>query len=107
MTIAKAFAGDGECRALDEMARCPRNDAEKALQSVVKKFDLTLNVPTTQKTFATNVTIPVLLPEDFIRTLSDKGYLNRLVGGSLESRAFVCNGLLSSFVILFQSFKLD
>ena len=85
VTIAEAFSGESDCPALADMAKCPKNDAEKALQSVLQKFDLTLNVPTTRKTFAENVTLPVLLPEDFIRTLSEKGFLHHLLGGSLES----------------------
>ena len=75
MTIAEAFtAGESDCPALADMAKCPKNDAEKALQSVLRKFDLTLNVPTTMKTFADRATLPVLMPQDFIRTLSEKGF---------------------------------
>ncbi|CAE7946366.1 HERC2 [Symbiodinium sp. KB8] len=67
VTIAEAFtAGESDCPALADMAKCPKNDAEKALQSVLRKFDLTLNVPTTMKTFADRATLPVLMPQDFI-----------------------------------------
>ena len=73
------------------MAACPDGDAEKALQRILKKYDLTLNVPRTNLTCAPNCTVPVLLPEDYIRLLSEKGYLHKLLGGPLESRAFVSN----------------
>ncbi|CAE7633020.1 unnamed protein product, partial [Symbiodinium sp. KB8] len=85
VTLAETFTGeDDDCKALQAMAKCPKSDAERALQIILRKFDMTLNVPTTQKTFA-GVQVPVLLPEDFIRTLSDKGYLHHLLGGSLQS----------------------
>ena len=92
VTLAETFTGeDDDCKALQAMAKCPKSDAERALQIILRKFDMTLNVPTTQKTFA-GVQVPVLLPEDFIRTLSEKGYLHHLLGGSLQSRAFVALG---------------
>ena len=71
------------------MAVCPDRDAEKALQRILKKYDLTLNVPRSYVTCAPNCTVPVLLHKDYIRVLSEKGYLHKLLGGPLENRAFV------------------
>ena len=70
------------------MARCCKNDAEKALQKIVRQFDLTLDVPITQMTCASGVDAPVLLPQDFIKTLSDKGFLHKLFGGPVWNRSF-------------------
>ncbi|OLP80192.1 hypothetical protein AK812_SmicGene39428 [Symbiodinium microadriaticum] len=85
VSVAKTFAREDDCKALQEMAACPDGDAEKALQRILKKYDLTLNVPRTNLTCAPNCTVPVLLPEDYIRLLSEKGYLHKLLGGPLES----------------------
>ena len=82
-TIAKAFADDiSSCKALKDLSRAPLNDA---LQVVVKRWGLTLNVPLTYTDLSNDCRVPVLLPADYIRTLRDEGYLNKLVGGSVSS----------------------
>ena len=91
VSVAKTFAREDDCKALQEMAACPTGDAEKALQRILRKYDLTLDVPRTNITCAPNCTVPVLMPEDYIRILSDKGYLHKLLGGPVDSRAFVSN----------------
>ncbi|CAE7838701.1 unnamed protein product, partial [Symbiodinium necroappetens] len=63
VSIAQTFAGDDSSKALQTMARCCKNDAEKALQKVLREFDLTLDVPITQMACAAGVNIPVLLPQ--------------------------------------------
>ena len=91
VSVAKTFAREDDSKALQEMAVCPDKDAERALQRILKKYDLTLNVPRTNVIYAPNCTVPVLLPEDYIRVLSEKGYLHKLLGGPLHNRAFVSN----------------
>ena len=88
VSIAQTFAGDDSSKALQTMARCCKNDAEKALQKVLREFDLTLDVPITQMACAVGVNIPVLLPQDFIKTLSGKGFLHKLLGGPVRNRTF-------------------
>ncbi|CAE7212783.1 unnamed protein product [Symbiodinium sp. CCMP2592] len=85
VSIAKTFVVEDSSKALQSMARCCKNDAEKALQKVLRQFDLTLDVPITQMTCASGVDVPVLLPQDFIRTLSDKGFLHKLLGGPVRN----------------------
>ncbi|CAE7284133.1 unnamed protein product [Symbiodinium sp. CCMP2456] len=87
VSIAKTFAREDDCKALREMASCPDGDAEKALQRVLKQYDLTLNVPLTQIDCGAPYTVPVLLPEDYIGSLSEKGHLHRLLGGPLYDSA--------------------
>eukprot|EP00439_Symbiodinium_sp_Y106_P035573 s6221_g4.t1 len=82
-TIAKAFAGDiSTCKALKDLARAPLNDAEKSLQAVVKRWSLNIDVPLTYVDVGNDCRIPMLLPADYIRTLRDAGYLNKLLGSS-------------------------
>ncbi|CAE7891710.1 unnamed protein product [Symbiodinium microadriaticum] len=82
-TIAKAFADDiSSCKALKDLSRAPLNDAEKSLQAVVKRWGLTLNVALTYTDLSDEWRVPMLLPADYIRTLRDEGYLNKLVGSS-------------------------
>ena len=98
-SIAATFtAEDDNSRALQAMANCPKTDAERAIQSVLRKFDLTLNVPVTEIDINPGCTVPVLLPEHYITVLSEKGYLNKLLGGSVETRALFSNELQSSLV---------
>ncbi|CAE6960432.1 unnamed protein product [Symbiodinium sp. CCMP2592] len=63
VTIAKTFVGEDSSKALQSMARCCKNDSEKALQKILRQFDLTLDVPITQMTCASGVDVPVLLPQ--------------------------------------------
>lgn len=92
VTIAATFtAADDDSRALQAMAKCPKTDAERAIQKVLRKFDLTLNVPTTDIEVKPGCTVPVLLPEHYITVLSEKGYLNKLLGGSVETSALFSN----------------
>ena len=84
--IAKAFAGDiSTCKALKDLARAPLNDAEKSLQAVVKRWRLNIDVPLTYVDVGNDCRIPMLLPADYIRTLRDAGYLNKLLDGSLST----------------------
>ena len=82
--IAAAFARKTSQGALREMAKCPQNDAEKAMQKVLVKFDLTLDVPLTYVDVG-GTEIPCLMPTDYIETLNAKGYLHRMVGCQLDS----------------------
>ena len=85
-TIAKAFANDlGACKALKDLARAPSSDAEKFLQKVLTKWELTFDVPITYVDISPTCRLPILKPSDYVAKLSEKGYLNKLLGGSLES----------------------
>ena len=85
-TIAKAFATEANpCRALADMAKAPLNDAEKSLQAMLRKWDLTLNVPWTYVGLCDECSVPMLRPTDYIATLAEKGYLHKLLGGPLAS----------------------
>lgn len=84
--IAKAFARhcpDGDS-AVSTIARARLNDAEKAMQKAMVKFELTLNVPLSHIDLG-GVTIPWLKPSDYLQTLNSRGFLHRVVGCSLES----------------------
>ena len=86
VTIAKAFADDvNACKALRELSKVRENDAAKALHKVLKKFDLTLDIPLSYLELGTDCKIPCLMPADYIMALQRKGYLYRLVGGPLSS----------------------
>ena len=85
-SIAKAFAGDiGACKALKDLARAPLSDAEKYLQKVLTKWELTFDVPITYLDISDNCRIPILKPSDYIQKLCEKGFLNKLLGGSFET----------------------
>ena len=107
VTIAKTFAKDvAACCAIRDIARCPKNDAEKALQKVLRKFDLTLDIPVTTLQLTRDLAVPCLLPTDFIRSLHEKGFLNKLLAGSLNTSPLVFKGaeftyLVALFVVLF------
>ena len=84
--IAKAFADDiGACRALKDLARAPVCDAEKYLQKVLQKWELIFDVPITYVDVSDTCRIPFLKPSDYIMKLCEKGFLNKLLGGPLES----------------------
>ena len=92
MTLAKTFAGGSdESRALQSIAKCPASDAEKSLQKVLKKFDLTLNVDVQYISLSPECSVPVLMPEKHIQVLCEKGHMHKLLGGSLATCAFACN----------------
>ena len=84
--IAKAFADDiGACKALKDLARAPYADAEKYLQKVLTKWELTFDVPITYVDISSTCRIPILKPSDYITKLCEKGFLNKLLGGPLDS----------------------
>ncbi|CAE7369766.1 unnamed protein product [Symbiodinium sp. CCMP2456] len=85
-TIAKAFATEAN-PALADMAKAPLNDAEKSLQAMLRKWDLTLNVPWTYTDLGDTCSVPMLRPTDYVATLFEKGYLHKLLGGSVASSA--------------------
>ena len=86
VALAKTFAGGhDECRALRSIASCPEGDAEKSLQKVLKKFDLTLNVAVREISLTSDCMVPVLMPEDYIQVLCEKGFMHKLLGGSLAT----------------------
>ena len=72
---------------MQSIANCPEGDAEKSLQTVLKKFDLTLNVAVRDVSLSPECMVPVLMPEDYIQVLCEKGFMHRLLGGSLASCA--------------------
>ena len=85
-TVAEAFATqDNDCKALQDMGRAPKSDAEKSLQKTLRKWDLTLNVPWTYQQLSDDCSVPMLMPSDYITTLLEKGYLHKLLGGSVAS----------------------
>lgn len=83
--IAGAFAGRSDDPALHSMAGCPERDAEKAMQKALTKFDLTLSVPVTYIDVGGEHPVPCLKPTDYIQTMSDRGYLHRVLGCSVDS----------------------
>ena len=83
--IAKAFADEASCSAVLSMAKAPLKDAEEALHKVLVKFDLTLNVKITTLQLTSDLSLPCLLPSDYILTLHEKGFLNKLLGGSIAT----------------------
>ena len=88
--IAKTFVDDNTCQAVRDMARAPLNDAEKALHRILKQFDLTLNVPITRVELGECLELPCLMPTDYILSLHEKGFLHRLLGGTVASSAMAC-----------------
>ncbi len=83
--IAGAFAGRSDDPALHSMAGCPERDAEKAMQKALTKFDLTLSVPVTYIDVGGEHPVPCLKPTDYIQTMSDRGYLHRVLGCLVDS----------------------
>ena len=83
--IAGAFAGRSDDPALHSMAGCPERDAEKAMQKALTKFDLTLSVPVMYIDVGGEHPVPCLKPTDYIQTMSDRGYLHRVLGCSVDS----------------------
>ncbi|CAE6968930.1 unnamed protein product [Symbiodinium sp. CCMP2592] len=80
-TVAKAFATEAN-PCLADMAKAPLNDAEKTLQIMLRKWDLTLNVPWTYIDLCDTCSVPMLRPTDYLATLVEKGYLHKLLGSS-------------------------
>ena len=87
-TVAEAFATqDNDCKALQDLGRAPKSDAEKSLQKTLRKWDLTLPVPWKYVNLSADCSVPMLMPSDYIATLAEKGYLHKLLGGSVASSA--------------------
>ena len=61
---------------MKDLSRAPLNDAEKVLQTVLKRFDLTLNVPLTYIQVSDTCKLPCLMPSDHLASLHDKGFLH-------------------------------
>ena len=101
--VAKAFANEASCSAISSMAKASLKDAEEALHKVLVKFDLTLNVKVTTLQLSSEVSIPCLLPSDYILTLHEKGFLNKLLGGSIATSALGCKS--GFYTELFLAFK--
>lgn len=87
--IAAAFAKTSSDGALSAIARCPQNDAERAMQKALCKFDLTLDAPVTYVNVGEQCLVPCLKPTDYVRTLNERGYLHRLIGCPIDS-SFLC-----------------
>ena len=99
--MAKTFRREDDCEALQGMASCRSKDAEGCLQKVLKKFDLTLTVPFTYITCATDFQVPVLMPDDFIKVLHQRGFMYKLVGGSFATCIFICSQIHQSFSCMY------
>ncbi|CAK9085598.1 Uncharacterized protein SCF082_LOCUS40543 [Durusdinium trenchii] len=70
--IAAAFAKTSSDGALSAIARCPQNDAERAMQKALCKFDLTLDAPVTYVNVGEQCLVPCLKPTDYVRTLNER-----------------------------------
>ena len=67
------------------MARAPDKNAARCFEKVLRKWDLTLDVPVTYLDLTSDCRVPSLMPSDYIAKLFEKGFLHKLLGGSVES----------------------